>query len=158
MPFVTAALTACISLNTPVLRTGAPAPARADVLAIQSLVAEVLDPALTPRAGADSALSTVLDVQRLLGGTPDAGQRQRSPEAPVCWAVTSAPLRGDLPDFTPMPLVRSVEVPRSAAEGLQQQVQPFPPPALSRVLERYRMMLTPHAPPRPGECQFPVCV
>lgn len=148
LPLIAATLTACMALNTPVFNTDIVESAPADVLALQSLVAEVLKPSAPPPHPPTNGLSTVLDVQRLLGDTSGAEQQQSSGEASQCWALAPANHRGHVSELAPTPPLRVIEVPRTSDEGLLQQVQPFPPPPLSRVLERYRMRLTPHAPPK----------
>jgi len=120
----------------------------AEILAIQSLVADILDPAPSSDSPSSTSTFSVLDVQRLLSGLSDSEEGQPSTAIPTWWALSPAPLRGTSLEATP--IARLIEVPRSEDEGCRQRVQPFPPPPLSRVLERYRMMLTPHAPP-----QFP---
>lgn len=117
-----------------------------EVLAIQSLVAHILDPATPSPAPSSTVPYSVLDVQRLLSGLSDSEEGQPSSVAPDWWALSPAPLRGT--SIEAAPVARLIEVPRSEDEGFRQRVQPFPPPPLSRVLERYRMMLTPHAPPQ----------
>lgn len=118
----------------------------ANILAIQSLVADFLEPAPSADSSASTSALSVLEVQRLLSGISEPDESEPSKAAPTSWALTPAPLRGL--SMEAIPVARLLEVPRSEDEGRQQQVQPFPPPPLSRVLERYRMMLTPHAPPQ----------
>lgn len=117
----------------------------AEILAIQSLVADILAPVSSAGNPSSIEASTVLDVQRLLSGISESDEGPASTTLPVWWALSPAPLRGLSLDAASV--TRLIEVPRAADEGRQQQVQPFPPPPLSRVMERYRMMLTPHAPP-----------
>jgi hypothetical protein len=123
----------------------------AEILAIQSLVADILGPAPSSDSPSSTSAFSVLDVQRLLSGLSESDEGQPSTAMSDWWALSPAPLRGTSLEATP--IARLIEVPRAEEEGRQQRVQPFPPPPLSRVLERYRMMLTPHAPPqfsRPG--------
>ena len=148
LPLITATLTACMALNTPVLSADVLESAPADVLALQSLVAEVLKPPPPSPHRPTNALCTVLDVQRLLGDSSGAEQQQCPTDASRCWALAPPCHRGPFLELASTLPLRGIEIPRTSEEGLQQQVQPFPPPRLSRVLERYRMRLTPHAPPR----------
>lgn len=118
----------------------------AEILAIQSLVADILDPAPSSDSPSSTSALSVLEVQRLLSGISEPDESEPSKAAPTSWALPPAPLRGL--SMEAIPVARLLEVPRSEDEGYRQRVQPFPPPPLSRVLERYRMMLTPHAPPQ----------
>ncbi|MBL7649192.1 MAG: hypothetical protein JNK74_23690 [Candidatus Hydrogenedentes bacterium] len=118
----------------------------ANVLAIQSLVAEFLEPTSSPASSASTAPLNVLVVQRLLSGVSAPDESEPSEATPTSWALIPAPPRGL--SMEAIPVARLLDVPGRADEGRRKQVQPFPPPPLSRVVERYRMMLTPHAPPR----------
>lgn len=145
---LTVTLTACLFMNTPGLAAPAAEVESREVLALQSLVAGMVNPAAAPLRHGNAPMS-VLDVQRLLGGGSGASKKQAPVATYDSWAVAPALHRGALPDPAPTAATRTVEIPRTSEEGLRQRVESFAPPPLSRAVERYRMMLTPHAPPSP---------
>ena len=143
---LTVTLTASLFMNAPGFVTPAAELESGEVLAIQFLVAGMLNPETTPRVDGNAPMS-VLDVQRLLGGASGAKQKQLPFESCDFWSVAPAIQRGDVTVSAPLMVTRNVEIPRTSEEGIRQRVEFFAGPSLSRVMERYRMMLTPHAPP-----------
>lgn len=143
---LTVTLTACLFMNTPGFAAPVADVESREVLALQSLVAGMVNPAVATHNDGD-APNSVLDVQRLLGGATGANQKQSPVASNDSWAIAPALYRGDLPDPSPTAMARVVEIPRTSEEGLRQRVEPVAPPPLSRAVERYRLMLTPHAPP-----------
>lgn len=148
---VTVTLTACMFMNAPVLLSPARVAAPDEVLALQSLVADlVVDVSLPQRA--DTTPMSVLDVQRLLGDSTGARQKQTPINTFDSWAVAQASHREGIPDPFLTMAARVVVVPRSPDEGLQQRVAFCEAPPPKRDAERYRMKLTPHAPPVYEHC------
>lgn len=145
LPVVSAVLVASLSLNIPIATSDVPAPQRAQVLAIQSLVVELINDPTASNVSGTAELPTILEIQRLFLGLSDPPDLPTHRGQPASLAISPSSTRMALPDA--IPLVRLTEIPRAASEGERQQVHLSPPPRLSRDMERYRMKLTPHAPP-----------
>jgi hypothetical protein len=85
----------------------------AEILAIQSLVADILGPAPSSDSPSSTSAFSVLDVQRLLSGLSESDEGQPSTAMSDWWALSPAPLRGTSLEATP--IARLIEVPRASA-------------------------------------------